>query len=175
MSAAGFVLAINLFIAGIFATAFAVVAAHYRLAIGARWLCAAYAIGILNGVLEFILPHQADARPTSLAIFAAFLASMTLCNIGLARHYRVRVPWRLLAGVVFVSLAVNVLILEMPRGSLLRGLLYQAPYAIMNIVGARIILSRPANRALDLALLALFLLSALNFIAKPILAMLIGS
>jgi diguanylate cyclase (GGDEF)-like protein len=57
----------------------------------------------------------------------------------------------------------------------LRGLLYQLPYAVMNIVGARIILSRPTNRALDLALLALFLLSALNFIAKPILAMMIGS
>ena len=175
MSAAGFVLAINLFIAGIFATAFAVVAAHYRLAIGARWLCAAYAIGILNGLLEFILPHQVDARPASFAIFVAFLASIALCNIGLARHYRIRVPWRLLAGVTLVSLAVNLAILEMPRGSLLRGLLYQTPYAVMSIVGARIILSRPANRALDLALLALFLLSALNFIAKPILATLIGS
>lgn len=175
MSAAGFVLAINLFIAGIFATAFAIVAGHYRLAVGARWLCAAYAIGILNGLLEFILPYQVDARPTAFAIFAAFLTSMTLCNIGLARHYAVRVPWRLLAGIVVISLAVNLMILEMPRNSLLRGMLYQTPYAAMNIVGASIILSRPANRALDMALLALFLLSAVNFLAKPILAMMIGS
>lgn len=175
MSAAGFVLAINLFIAGIFATAFATVAAYYRLAVGARWLCAAYAIGILNGLLEFILPYQADARPFSFAIFAAFLASITLCNIGLARHYGVRVPWLALAGIVLVSLAVNLMTLEMPRTSLLRGLLYQGPYAIMSLVGGWIILSRRQNRALDLALLALFLLSGLNFIAKPIIAMMIGS
>jgi hypothetical protein len=121
MSAAGFVLAINLFIAGIFATAYGVVAAYYRLAIGARWLCAAYAVGILNGLLEFILPYQVDARPAYFAIFAAFLTSMTFCNIGLARHYRVRVPWRLLGIVVLVSVAVNLMTLEMPRGSLLRG------------------------------------------------------
>jgi len=175
MSAASFVLAINLFVAGLFGTAFGVVAAYYRSAIGARWLAAAYAVGIANGLMEFFLPYQVDGRPLAFAIFAAFLTSVTLCNIGLARHYQVRVPLAAL-GIAFVgSLAVNLFILDMPRESFLRAMLYQAPYALMNLIGVSIILSRPRNRSLDLALLALFVLSALSFLSKPFIAMSIGS
>ncbi|PXA97475.1 GGDEF domain-containing protein [Nostoc sp. 3335mG] len=175
MSAAGFVLAINLFIAGLFATAFGIVAAYYRTAIGARWLAFAYGVGISNGIFEFIMPYQSDARPVSFAIFAAFLTSVTLCNIGLARHYDVKLPWRLLAGVFVAALAVNLMILDMPRDSFVRAMLYQAPYALMNLIGVRIILMRPANRSLDLALLALFVVAAANFLAKPFLALMLGS
>lgn len=175
MSAAGFVLAINLFIAGLFATAFGIVAAYYRGAIGARWLALGYGLGIANGALEFILPYQTDARPVSFAIFAVFLSALTLCNIGIARHYGVRPPWLLLGGLYVGALVVNLLILDMPRDSLLRGMLYQAPYALMHLVGIRIILSRQSNRALDMALLALFGLSAANFVTKPFLAVMLGS
>lgn len=175
MSAAGFVLAINLFIAGLFATAFGIVAAYYRGAIGARWLALGYGLGIANGALEFILPYQTDARPVSFAIFAVFLSALTLCNIGIARHYGVKPPWLVLGGLYVGALAVNLLILDMPRDSLLRGMLYQAPYALMHLVGIKIILSRQSNRALDMALLALFGLSAANFVTKPFLAVMLGS
>lgn len=175
MSAAGFVLAINLFIAGLFATAFGIVAAYYRGAIGARWLALGYGLGIANGALEFILPYQTDARPVSFAIFAVFLSALTLCNIGIARHYGVRPPWLVLGGLYVGALVVNLLILDMPRDSLLRGMLYQAPYALMHLVGIKIILSRQSNRALDMALLALFGLSAANFVTKPFLAVMLGS
>lgn len=175
MSAAGFVLAINLFIAGLFATAFGIVAAYYRSAIGARWLALGYGLGIANGVLEFILPYQTNARPVSFAIFAVFLSALTLCNIGIARHYAVKPPRLLLAGLFAGSLLVNLFILDMPRDSLLRGMLYQAPYALMHLVGIKIILSRQTNRALDMALLALFGLSAANFLTKPFLAVILGS
>ena len=91
MSAAAFVLAINLFIAGIFATAFGVVAAYARSAIGARWLAVAYGLGMVNPVLEFMLPGQADPRPVQVAIFAVFLFALTL--FWLLRPS----PWRWLA------------------------------------------------------------------------------
>jgi diguanylate cyclase (GGDEF)-like protein len=175
MSAAGFVLAINLFIAGLFAGAFGIVAAYYRDAIGARWLAIGYSMGIANGLLEFILPYQADARPVSLAVFAFFLSAMTLCNIGIARHYGVKPPWLAAGGLFVGSVIVNALILDMPRDSFLRAMLYQAPYALMHVVGIRIILSRQSNRALDMALVALFALSAVNFLAKPFLAIMLGS
>jgi diguanylate cyclase (GGDEF)-like protein len=175
MSAAGFVLAINLFVAGLFATAFGIVAAYHRNAIGARWLAFAYGLGIANGALEFVLPYQADARPVAFSIFAVFLSALTLCNIGLARHYGVRTPWLLLGGLFFGALAVNLAILDMPRDSLLRGLLYQAPYALMHVIGVTIILARPARRPLDIALLALFVISATNFFSKPFIAVAMGS
>lgn len=175
MSAAGFVLAINLFVAGLFATAFGIVAAYYRGAIGARWLALAYGVGLFNGVFEFILPYQADARPVSFAIFAAFLLALAFANVGIARHYGIRPPWLALVLVVLASLALNLAILDMPRDSFLRAILYQLPYAVLQLMGAALVLSRKSNRALDVALVGLMVLVALNFLVKPFIALLIGS
>jgi len=175
MSAAAFVLAINLFIAGIFATAFGVVAAYQRSALGARWLAFAYGLGVLNVVLEFVLPFQNDHRLVSFGIFAVFLLALAGCVIGLAHHYRIRPPWLLLAIAVIASLLVNLAILEMPRASFVRNLLYQAPYALVQAIGLGVILAIKRKRALDLALLAIFFVSTLHFLAKPALATAIGS
>ena len=175
MSAAAFVLAINLFVAGIFATAFGVVAAYQRSALGARWLAFAYGFGMLNVVLEFILPYQDDHRLVSFGIFAVFLLALAGCVIGLAHHYRLTPPWLLLAAVVTVSLLVNIAILDLPRASLARNLFYQAPDTVMQIVGLVVVLANKRRGALDIALLILFVFSALHFLAKPFLAVAIGS
>lgn len=175
MSAAAFVLAINLFITAIFATAFSVVAVYARSAVGARWLALAYGLGVLNPVLEFMLPAQVDPRPVQVAIFADFLLALSFCVVGLARHYRLAPPWRSLAAVVLASLAVNILILDMPRDSFLRGMLYQAPYFLVQCVGVATILRYRHRRSLDIALLILFAGSGLQFLSKPVLAAILGS
>lgn len=175
MSAAAFVLAINLFIAFIFATAFGVVAAYARSAFGARWLALAYGVGLLNPALEFMLPRQVEPRPMQVAIFAAILLALSLCVVGLARHYRVSPPWRTLAAIMAASLAVNILIIDMPRDSLLRGVLYQAPYVLVQAVGVATILRYRHRKALDVALLLLFAMSGLHFLFKPFLAAVLGS
>lgn len=175
MSAAAFVLAINLFIAGIFATAFGVVAANARSAVGARWLALAYGLGMVNPVLEFMLPNQVDPRPVGFAIFASFLVAFSLCIIGLARHYRLTPPWRVLGALVGASLLVNILTIDMPRDSLLRGLLYQSPYFLVQLVGVVTIMRFAHRKALDRALLALFVLGGLQFLSKPLLAAWLGS
>lgn len=175
MSAAAFVLAINLFIAAIFATAFGVVAAYARSAVGARWLALAYAIGMVNPVLEFMLPGQVDPRPVGFAIFASFLFATGLCVIGLSRHYRLAPPWRTLGVLVVASLAVNIMIIDMPRTSLLRGMLYQSPYLLVQLVGVAVIMRFTRRQALDMALLVLFAASGLQFVSKPLLAAYLGS
>lgn len=175
MSAAAFVLAINLLVAAIFATSFGVVAAYQRSALGARWLAFAYGLGVCNIALEFILPYQADHRPVSFAIFTVFLLALAGCVVGMAHHYRIAPPWRLLALAIAASLTLNLLILELPRGDLPRNLLYQAPYAAMQAIGVLVALKNPRKRALDLALLGLWALSGLHFLGKPFLAVWIGS
>ena len=175
MTAAAFVLAINLFVAGIFATAFGIVAAYKRSAVGARWLAFSYGSGALYLVLEFILPYQADHRPVSFGIFAIFLLATTSGVIGLARHYRVPSHWRFLAVVVVVSLLINLTILDMPRDDLLRNMLYQGPYAVVQTVAFLVVASHREKRALDVALLGLFALTALHFLVKPFIAMTAGS
>lgn len=175
MSAAAFVLAINLFVAAMFATAFAVIAAYQRSSIGARWLALGYGLGVLNPVLEFILPFQEDARPVAFAIFSVFLFALTFLVLGLARHYSVEVPRRLLGVLVVASLLVNLLIVDMERDSFLRATLYQMPYALMMGFGINVILAFRHKRALDIALMGLFGLIALHFLAKPFLSQAIGS
>lgn len=175
MSAAAFVLAINLFIAGIFATAFGVVAAYARSAVGARWLALAYGLGVANGVLEFILPFQADPRLVGIGIFADFLFALSLCVVGLARHYGQTPPWRILTVLVAASLLTIVLIIDMPRSSMVRAVAYQVPYFAVQMVGVAVILRARHRQALDMALLVLFAVSALHFLGKPLIAAAIGS
>lgn len=175
MSAAAFVLAINLFVAGIFATAFGVVAAYRRSALGARWLAFTYGFGAFNMVLEFILPFQQDHRPVSFGIFAIFLFALSAGVIGLAHHYRQPPPYRLLLVLIVASLALNLLILEWPRASLERNMLYQLPYVLVQTVGTGVIAAHRNKRPLDIALLVLFIVSTLHFLIKPFMAMSIGS
>lgn len=175
MSAAAFVLAINFFVAGIFATAFGVVAAYQRSALGARWLAFAYSFGIANVVLEFILPFQEDHRLVSFSIFAVFLFALAGCVVGLAHHYRLPPAWRLLTVAVVASLILNVAILDMERASFIRNLLYQAPYALVQAIGVSVILANKRKSALDMALFGIYFVSSLHFLAKPVLAVTIGS
>src|SRR3546814_12760968 len=66
---AAFVLGINMSVAGIFAVAFAVVAATNRTARGAWWLALGYGMGIVYVALEFLLTRQVDPTPAGIGIF----------------------------------------------------------------------------------------------------------
>ena len=175
MSAAAFVLAINFCVAGLFVTAFTVVAVNARIATGARWLALAYCAGLVNFGLEMILPLQSDPRPLGIAIFMVFLLALAASAVGLARNYRVDPPWLLLGGLLIASFIDIVLIYDMERNTLLRGLLYQAPYALMLLIGALVVLRSGRRHVLDLVLLAIQVLGALHFLGKPFLAVALGS
>src|SRR3546814_8603880 len=69
---AAFVLGINMSVAGIFAVAFAVVAATNRTARGAWWLALGYGMGIVYVGLEFLLTQQVDPTPVGIGIFLVF-------------------------------------------------------------------------------------------------------
>ncbi len=175
MSAAAFVLAINMIVGAIFSTSFGVVAAYWRNAIGARWLALAYGIGVLSAILEFMLPFQSDGTLVRIAIFTVFLLALTAGVVGLARHYLVDPPWRFLGALMLISIVTNIAIIDMPRESFLRAMLYQLPYAVVHILAVWVILRYPRRRALDRALIVLSGLISLHFLAKPFLAQWIGS
>lgn len=175
MSAAAFVLAINIFVGGLFATAFTIVAAHRRASAGAPWLAFAYALAIVDGALEFILPFQTDPHLVAYTIFATFLAVTLLILVGLARHYGQTPPWRSIALLAGLALVANAAALDMPRTSLLRNIIYQTPYAMALLLAIVVILRLPHRRALDIALMLLLGLGACNFMGKPFLATWLGS
>jgi GGDEF domain-containing protein len=175
MSAAVFVLAINIFLCLIFATAFAVVGFYARLATGARWLTFAYLVCLISPALEFVLPFISFTYPVELGIFAGFLLTITLCLIGLCRHYQMPVPARSLAAVIGVSLAANAYMLTFERDFFLRNLTYQAPYAALLLIGAMLMLRMERRKGLENAMLVMFFAGAINFLSKPFIAELLGN
>ena len=171
MSGAGFILAINLSVAGLLATVFLSFALYEKSYVCARWFALAYVFGMANFVLEFIV-HALDA-PRALATLscAAVLAAMVAFNVGLARMYALRPPWRMLGLVCFTAIAVKLAVVDvLDRGSFVRMTLYQAPYFLVQMIAAAIVLSGGRTRTTDRLLAALLALSALQFMTKPFLS-----
>jgi diguanylate cyclase (GGDEF)-like protein len=174
MSGAGFILAINLFVAALFSVAFFLVAANNKSDRVAIWFGLAYLCGVGYFVFEFLLPFQASPKITGFAAFASFLAALTTITVGIARRYQVPVPWWLVGVSVALFLIVNWFAFDLPRDSVLRMLIYQAPYAAMQAVCAAIVIQSRRRQAMDIGLLVLFTLSALQFLSKPFVAQLTG-
>ena len=176
MSAAGFLLAINIFVSGLFSAAFGVTALYNRSTIGARWLSLAYGIGMLNAVLEFILPGQSDPDLLAYIVFAVSFGAFLLAAIGLAQHYGVPTPWWALGLFGIACLIANGLLMHEPsNANLTRALIYQLPYFGAHLIGAWVVYRSGRRNGLDLTLLAFLLISGLQFIAKPYLGVALHS
>lgn len=172
---AAFILGINMAIAGIFAAAFATVAATNRTAPGAWWLASGYGVGVAYGMLEFVLLGQANPVPVATAVFLGFVVVQTLCLVGVSRHYRQAPPWKL-AGAVWVgSLLVTPIIFTLPHDAPLHGLLYQLPYVFMQVLIGIVIVRSRRRQALDILLIVLNACAALSYLAKPLIALGVGA
>ncbi len=167
MSGAGFILAINLTVAGLLAASFLAIATWDRTLEAARWFALAYTLGMANFGIEAAIAILGTSLVVVVTSFATILAAMAVFNVGLAEKYGVAPPWRSMAVVFVASTLTCVLIQDLPRTSVPRMLAYQAPYFIMQLIGAAIVWSAPAKRRLDAALAALLVASAVQFLAKP--------
>lgn len=170
MSGAGFILAINLVVAGLLAASFAMIAAYDKTRTAPRWIATSYVAGMVYFACEFLIPV---VGPSSLSVpvaFSVFLAATLVFNVGLSRHYHISPPWRLMAALFVLSALDVYLIQDMPRHSILRMTLYQSPYAAMQLIGLAIVWRSRTRHAVDIALMVLLGASALQFLGKPFLA-----
>ena len=119
-------------------------------------------------VCEFLIPVIGPSQLSVPVAFSVFLAATVVFNVGLARHYRVEPPWRVMAALFALSAVEVYLIQELPRHSILRMTLYQSPYALMQLIGLAIVLRSRARHGLDIALMALLAASAAQFLSKPL-------
>ena len=174
MSGASFILAINLFIAALFALAFLIVAMTSRNDKVAGWFSLAYVFGLAYIGSEFILPVQGNPQIAYTAGFAAFLGAVTAITIGISVRYRQRPAWGLIFLVAVGSIALNWIAFDFDRDSLQRMYVYQAPYAFMQGLAALVVVRSRRRMPMDLGLAVLFVLSALQFLSKPFVALLTG-
>jgi len=170
MAGASFILAINLFIAALFALAFFLVAATNRADGTPRWFALAYCFGLLYIGAEIILPVQVNAQLTYTAGFAAFLGAMSCITIGIASRYRQPIPWALVGITAVLSISANWIAYEIGRDSLIRMAAYQVPYAVLQAVAALLVWRSRRRHPMDVALLVLFCLSVVQFLSKPLVA-----
>lgn len=171
---AAFLLGINMFIAGIFAVAFAVVAATSRSAQGAKWIALGYATGIITIILEYMMPFQTNPMPVGIAIFLTYMAAMTLCIVGVARHYRFEPPWRAMTLLWGFSIGISPWIFSLTYGSPLRVALYQLPYFAMQASILAALLRSGRRQKLDLLLAGVLAVSALIYLSRPAIAAVVG-
>lgn len=170
-----FILGINMSVAGIFAVAFAVVAATNRTARGARWMALGYGMGIINVGLEFLLTRQVDPTPVGIGIFLVFLLALSFALIGVAYHYRAAPPWRAMAAIWVLTILAVPVIFSMTYGSTLRLTLYQLPYFAMQALLGVVIWRSRRRQALDLLLIALQGVAAALYLLKPLIAATVGT
>lgn len=169
MSGAGFILAINLFVAGLLAASFLAIAAYDRRRESARWLALSYTIGMANFVVEFAIATLGSSILLVLSAYGSLLAALAMFNVGVARKYSVRVPWLTMSIVFVASLVTCYLIQDMSRQSFTRMLIYQTPFFIMQALAAGTVAQSKTRTAPDNLLMALLALSALQFLSKAFL------
>ncbi len=179
MSGAGFILIINLAVAGLFCVSFLLIATYDRRYKSALWFAGAYVCGMVYAAIEFLLPVFANVSVGVFLGHQAFLAATVLLNIGIAYRYETKPPRLLLGAAIAVSVVAGILVQELPRGTFLRNFLYQGPYFLMQMIGLYIVLhasaTRPAGRrGMDTLLAGFIGFSGLHYLLKPFLAMLLG-
>ena len=175
MSGANFILAINLFVAGLLAAAFMTIAAYDTRRVAARWLALGYAVGMAYFVVELSIPAFNYATPPVVAAFAVFLAATLIFNIGLAHKYGIDPPWRFMTVFLVATSVIVYFVQDLPRQSFPRMMAYQFPYAAMQLIGLWIVWSSKQRRdKLDIFLMAVLAASALQFASKPLIAHALG-
>jgi diguanylate cyclase (GGDEF)-like protein len=173
MGSAEFILAVNIGVSGLLAAAFFALSTFERTGPSARWFAAAYVCGIAYFVIEFVIPILDAGTAFVTVAHIAFLCALACFTVGLARFYDYPLSMSQLALVFAVCVAIKIGSDLLPRESMLRQFLYQAPYAVMQGICAVLVLSTRRNR-LDIALVALLAVSGAHFLAKPFIALAVG-
>ena len=175
MTGAEFILAINVFVAGLLAGAFMSIALYDERRIPARWFALCYLTGLLYIGTEFAIPMFEDTRLIVTANFVAFLVTLLIMNVGLASRYEAQPAWRSMGAFLVLATIAVFATQGLFRDSLLRMMTYQTPYAVAQAVGAATILrSRRQLSQFDYVLAGVLLASALQFFSKPYLALAVG-
>lgn len=175
MSGAVFFLAVNFIVAMCFCAVFAVVASRSRSRMAAIWFAVGFGVASLSALCEILVAYTGYPMLFAVSAFSTVLGGMILLFIGVCQMYGTRCRWWLAAGFFLLSLVVCILIYPLPRGTPVQAFSYQAPFAIVVLANAYVVMTARRRLPIDRALGWLMLVTGLHFLAKAALAVAVGS
>ncbi|WP_117191194.1 GGDEF domain-containing protein [Rhizobium terrae] len=175
MNGAAFFLAVNFVIAASFAAMFAVVSTRSRSRTAALWFAAGFAVASLSAICELLVAYTDFAKFWAIGAFASVLGGLILLRVGIGDLYGVKanLPW---AGSFLVAATLlDILIYDLPRGTLMHSFSYQTPFALVVLTSAAAVFSSGRRLPIDRALGGLLAVTGLHFFVKAGFAVLAGA
>ncbi|HXV31043.1 MAG TPA: GGDEF domain-containing protein [Sinorhizobium sp.] len=168
-------LAVNFIVAQVFVVAFLVVAAKSRVKRPAIWCAAGFAVASLSAVFETVLPFTPVPKLFAVGAFASVLAGFILIRFALGLFYQVPARLPRLAAFLTGSIAVDLMIYDLPRGTLQHAFFYQMPFCLIQAWSASTILRSERRSPADWILFSLLTLSSFYYLVKIYAAIAAGS
>ncbi len=166
MGGAFFLLTVNFLIAQLFCVFFLVIAKRSRIPEAGRWFALSFAVASLSALFELAIRFADFDRLASFGAFSSVLAALFMIRLGIGRLYSIPVNIVLAGWFFAVSLAVNLMIFDLPRSTPLHAFGYQSPFFVAAIVSALAIYRSGRRERADLILMALLTATALQFLFK---------
>lgn len=175
MSGAGFLLTVNFLIAQCFCMFFLAVSARSRNRVAARWFAGAFAVASLATVFELLVAYVPPPKPWAILAFASMLGGMFMLRVGIGHLYGLKTNRAVLVAIFSAFVALDVMIYDLPRGTLQHALPYQMPFAVALGMCAWAAWRARAKSFVDRALVVLLAVTSTHFIIKAFAAVLAGS
>ncbi len=166
-------LVINFSIGLSFAAAFLALSWSSELRL-ARWFAGGFVAASATVMIEAVAFAIPSVRLISALSFGFLMLALTLIAVGLIRHYRPNSAIHWLAIFAIGVVILNPLVVfDLPRGGLAQALAYQVPFAVVSTVAATTVFAS-SRRTMEVVLAVVLGLCALQFVAKAVVAPLLG-
>lgn len=166
MNGALFLLTVNFLIAQLFCVFFLVIARRSRIPAAGRWFAGAFAVASLCAIFEVAIRYADFDRLASFGAFSSLLGALLMIRVGIGRLYSVPSSVVSMTAILGASLTLNLLIYDLPRGTLYHSLGYQLPFIVAELMSAAAIYRSGRRETADMTLMALLLLTAAHFASK---------
>ncbi|SDG21098.1 GGDEF domain-containing protein [Pelagibacterium luteolum] len=123
---------------------------------------------------ELVLATGVAPALTRMVIAMAMVVMFVLIAYGLALRYRAPLPRGGGFAITLASALLFILILDLPRGDFIRQMLYQIPYALLSLLSLSVIARAGNKSVIDWIFVGMFFILAVQFLAKPFIALATG-
>ena len=175
MHGAVFALVVNIAVAILFATSFAIIAFTNPTHRSVYGFSQSYAIGTITPLSELLLPLSRWPEPFMISSYFCFMAGLLAMSAALSRFYDKRAPWGAIAGIFCGAAVMRWLLWGGERNTMPYELFFQLSFVAASAMPAWVLFRQSPRRPLEIATGITFGIVALHFLVKPFLAAAFGS